>query len=100
MTATISPGASALPSRAAAWVMPWAKPLSLAETQRAMAAVAAGKVAPSPNPSSSRATSSEASPPARPVSTVALAQIRLQAIRVRRVPKRSLTQPPMIWNTR
>src|SRR5580700_276458 len=48
ITATITMGALALPMRAAAWVMPWAKPRLPLATQRAIAAVEAGKVAPSP----------------------------------------------------
>ena len=52
ITATITMGALALPMRAAAWVMPWAKPRLPLATQRAIAAVEAGKVAPSPRPSS------------------------------------------------
>ena len=86
--------------RAAACVMPCAKPRFSFATQRDIADVAAGNVAPSPRPSSTRATSIETRPPARPVRTVAPAQMRPHAISVRFAPKRSLTQPPMIWKTR
>ncbi|MNL50181.1 hypothetical protein D3C87_1731760 [compost metagenome] len=100
MTAIIAAGARALPRRAKAWVMPWANPRFSLGTQRDMAAVAAGKVAPSPSPSSTRAMISETKPPARPVNTVAPAQISPHTTSVRLAPNRSLTQPPMIWKTR
>jgi hypothetical protein len=99
MSANTSIGATALPSRAEECVMPWAMPRLSFRTHDAIALVEAGKVAPSPRPSSSRAATSVAKPPARPVSVVATAQMKAQAISVRLAPKRSLTQPPMNWNS-
>ncbi len=61
-------GVSALPSLAAACVMPWANPQLRAGIQSAIARVAVGKAAPSPKPNASRTATSEANPPARPVS--------------------------------
>src|SRR5260370_4977033 len=63
--ATIGAAAPA-PSRPAAWVMPTAEPRDAVEVQLDNARVAAGKVAPSPMPSTNRTAKSEASPPTAP----------------------------------
>lgn len=91
---------TALPSRAAEWVMPCAQPLLPPGNQELMARVAVGKVAPSPRPSSTRASSNDHSPPTKPVRIVAPAQTRPQTVNVRRAPKRSPNQPPITWQTR
>ena len=73
-----SGGVIALPRRANAWVNPCANPRREAAVQLAIARVAAGKVAPSPNPSISLAATSETNPTAKPLHTVAPAQINPQ----------------------
>ena len=55
----------------------------------AMAEVAVGKVAPSPNPSNSRAMTMVTSPFTKPVKIVASAQIREQTVNTFRGPNRS-----------
>jgi hypothetical protein len=97
---TINGGATALPMRDAACVVPCAKPRLSAGIQFDMARVAVGNVAPSPSPSNKRAMISDTNPPASPVITVAAAQITAQTVSVRRGPNRSPTHPPIIWNTR
>ncbi len=92
-----SGGVTALPKRAKECVSPWAKPRRPAGVQYCMARVAVGNVAPSPKPSRTRHRKSETMPLANPVRMVATAQMRPQANNVRRGPKRSPTQPPMIW---
>jgi hypothetical protein len=93
-------GATALPMREAACVMPCAKPRFSLATQRDIAAVAAGKRRAFAEAEQQRATSIDDQAAGQPVSIVATAQTAPQAISVRFAPKRSLTQPPMIWNTR
>jgi hypothetical protein len=77
--------------------MPCAKPRQPARVQLDMARVAVGKVAPSPRPSAMRARMRPQNPLASPVKSVALDQTRPQTPSVRRGPKRSPIQPPMIW---
>src|SRR5262245_4890900 len=91
-TAT-SGGVIALPMRANAWVMPWAKPQRASGVHTDMARVAVGNVAPSPIPSASRAANSEASPPTAPVAAVAAHTISPQT--PERRPRAELVgQPP------
>src|ERR1700690_4285023 len=82
MMATTPHGATALPMRAAACVTPCEYPRLPLGTQRDMAAVAAGKVAPSPNPNNTRATSIDTSPVENPVNAVAPPQTMPQTISV------------------
>src|SRR5712691_11280530 len=67
--ATIAAAAPA-PRRPAAWVMPTAEPRDAVEVQLDNARVAAGKVAPSPLPSSKRTAKSDTIPPTAPVAIV------------------------------
>ena len=97
---TTKGGVTALPSRAAAWVMPCAHPDLPPGSQDDMARVAVGKVAPSPSPSIARTSSSDHNPPTNPVRIVATAQISPQTVRVRRAPNRSPNQPPITWHAR
>ena len=90
-------GATALPSRAKACVMPCAKPRLPGAVQFCMARVAVGKVAPSPKPRSTRARNRLMRPPTIPVRIVAEAQIRPQTRSVRLAPNLSPTDPPMTW---
>ena len=89
-------GVKAFPSRAAEWVIPWENPRFPSTVQSDIARVAAGNVAPSPNPSRTRAQSMLGRPDAKPVNKVASAQMTAETVRVNLAPKRSLTQPPMI----
>src|ERR1700680_4738868 len=91
-----SGGVTALPTRAKAWVIPCAKPRFPIAVQFDIARVAVGNVAPSPRPSRIRARTIDTSPPAKPVSTVAPAQMNEQIVNVRRGPNRSPIQPPII----
>src|SRR5258706_12835588 len=93
-------GVRALPSLALECVIPCPNPRFSSGNQSLMARVAVGKVAPSPNPSSSRAQTNAASPLTFPVHSVALPQMIGEIVRVLRAPKRSLTQPPTIWKIR
>ena len=95
--ATIGAAAPA-PSRPAAWVMPTAEPRDAVEVQLDNARVAAGKVAPSPMPSTKRTAKSDASPPTAPVAIVVIDHASPQTVSVRRAPKRSAIQPPTSWN--
>ena len=88
-------GVMALPTLEKACVMPCANPRRLLAVQFDIARVAVGNVAPSPNPSSTRATTRETRPVDSPLSTVAPAQTSEQIVSVRRGPNRSPTQPPM-----
>ncbi len=65
-----------------------------------MALEATGNIAPSPNPSRTRATMIASSPLANPIDIVARPTMIPQAVRVRRAPIVSPSQPPRIWNTR
>src|SRR5437764_3458271 len=94
ISATTTGGVIALPSRAAAWVMPCAQPDLPPGSQLDIARVAVGNVAPSPSPSSTRTANIDHSPPTSPVSIVATAQVRPQTISVRRAPNLSPNQPP------
>ena len=94
------PGASALPSRAAEWVMPCAKPRSLRRPSATWRRWRRGRWRLRPGPAARARRSAR---PGRPPS---------RSARSRRGPdqaaddqgaagaERSLTQPPMIWNTR
>ena len=97
MSDAISGGVRALPTRENACVMPCANPRRSGGVQLCMARVATGNVAPSPTPSSRRTRYSDVSPPTRPVSAVADAQISPQTNSVRRAPQTSPIQPPRIW---
>src|ERR1700712_2111727 len=97
---TINGGATALPMRDAACVMPCAKPRLSAGIQFDMARVAGGDLGPSPPPSHKRAIISDTKPPESPVMTVAPAHMTAHTASVRRGPNLSPTHPPMIWNTR
>src|ERR1700740_1136366 len=91
--ATIGADAPA-PRRPAACVIPTATPREASEVQLDNARVAAGKVAPSPMPSTRRTENSEASPPTAPVTIVVIDQVSPQTARVRLAPKRSASHPP------
>ena len=91
--ATIGADAPA-PRRPAAWVMPTAVPREASEVQFDSARVAAGKVAPSPMPSTRRTANSETSPVTAPVAIVVIDHASPQTVSVRRAPKRSANQPP------
>src|SRR5450432_2110874 len=80
MRKTTSGGEKALPRRAKEWVMPWAKPRLAGAVQLDMARVAVGKVAPSPTPSSTRATTSEEKLHTAPMSKVEPAQIKPETV--------------------
>ena len=89
MRPTTIGGVNELPTREKAWVMPCANPRSTGRVHLAMAEVAVGKVAPSPNPSNSRAMTMVANPFTKPVKIVASAQIREQTVNTFRGPNRS-----------
>ena len=95
ISTAISGGVAALPSRAKAWVRPWAKPRLLAGVQYCIARVAVGKVAPSPKPSATRAMNNVSRLVTKPVAIVETAQIKPHQNKVLRGPKRSPTQPPI-----
>ncbi len=97
MIAPTSSGATALPSREAAWTSPWPVPRSWAGSHRDIAVVAVGNAALSPAPSARRDATRVPSPPAAPVAAVAAAQTPPSHARVRRAPKRSPSHPPGIW---
>src|ERR1700733_13175494 len=78
---TIRGGVTALPSRAQEWVMPWAKARLPGGVQSLMARVAAGKVAPSPKPSMTRAKIIIARLVNSPASEGAKAQITPEVVR-------------------
>ena len=82
------------PARPAAWVAPIAVPRASTGVQLESARVAAGKVAPSPMPSTKRTPNSEPSPVTAPVAIVVSDHARPQTVSVRRAPKRSANQPP------
>ena len=89
-------GVSALPSRALECVMPWLNPRLSSGIQSLMARVAVGNVAPSPNPSRTRAAIIAVKVLTSPVSSVAPPHMIAEIVSARRAPNRSLTQPPMI----
>ena len=91
----INAGVTALPIRENEWTIPCAKPQFPRAVQLAMARVAVGKPAPSPNPKARRTANSDATPLTAPVSTVDSATIPQQSDSVRRAPRRSPTQPPI-----
>ncbi len=99
VTATINQatrgGVKALPSRALAWVIPWANARFSFGVQSLIARVDMGNVAPSPNPSMTRRKSTAARLLTVPVNRVADAQITPQTVSPIRAPNRSLTQPPI-----
>ena len=68
-----------MPMRAQECVMPWANARLPSGIQSHNARVAVGNVAPSPNPSRTRANSMAARVPASPVSSVAPPQMRAQS---------------------
>src|SRR5271166_6534655 len=86
------------PSRPAAWVMPTAVPRAGSEVHFDSARVAAGKVAPSPMPSTKRTAKSDHNPVTAPVAMVVSDHTTPQTVSVRRAPKRSANQPPTNWN--
>jgi hypothetical protein len=91
--ATIGAAAPA-PRRPAAWVMLTAVPREASDVQLDKARVAAGRVAPSPMPSTRRTAKSEASPVTAPVTMVVVDHTSPQTVSVRRAPNRSANQPP------
>jgi len=97
-SATIG-GVTALPKREQECVTPCAKPRRLLGVQLVSARPAAGSVAPSPMPSKKRTHSSAVRLPIRPVQIVVATQTMPQTSSVRREPRRSLTQPPITWNS-
>ena len=88
-------GAAALPIRPKECTRPCANPQLLCGVQLAMARVAVGKPAPSPNPSARRNPISEAMPVAPPISMVEVPMMAQQMDSVRRGPSRSPIQPPI-----
>ena len=89
-------GVIAPPRRAKLWVMPCAKPRSRTGSQKVKARVAVGNAPPSPAPTSSRKTTSDATLHDNPVMIVADAHSRLKIASTRRGPNRSDSQPPTI----
>ena len=75
--------------------MPTAVPRDASGVHFESARVAAGKVAPSPMPSTRRTANSETSPVTAPVTIVVSDHARPQTVSVRRAPKRSANQPPI-----
>ena len=94
-----SSGVTALPIRANEWVIPCANPRFPAGVQSDIARVAVGN-AETPIPSKTRATSIPANVLVSPMYTVAADQIVAKNVSAFRAPNRSLTHPPMIWNSR
>src|SRR5437763_3386714 len=82
-------GVNALPIRAEACTMPCAKPQLPDGVQLAMARVAVGKAAPSPNPTARRIATSDARPPAAPVKAVDPATMMQQAVKTSQAPNLS-----------
>jgi hypothetical protein len=74
--------------------MPTAVPRASSEVHFDSARVAAGKVAPSPMPSTKRTANSEPSPVIAAVAMVVIDHASPQTVSVRRAPKRSANQPP------
>ena len=95
MSAATSAGVSAFPIRLNECVMPCAKPQRPTGVQIAMARVAVGNAAPSPNPNARRTPNSDANPPTAPVSAVAAVTMAQHAASVILGPKRSPIQPPI-----
>jgi hypothetical protein len=89
-----SGGVKAAPNRELEWVIPCANPRLPAGIQSDIARVAIGKVAPSPNPSMTRANRIAANVLTRPVSRVAVPQITADRVNAFRAPNRSLNHPP------
>src|SRR4029077_11408822 len=89
-------GVNELPRRALECVIPCANARLLSGTQSAIALVAVGKVAPSPNPSITRANSIPPRLPTIPVARVATAQMTADRLSARRAPNRSPNHPPII----
>nr|UXN27798.1 hypothetical protein N8D75_12090 [Curtobacterium flaccumfaciens] len=87
-------GARALPSRAAEWTTPWAKPFRSRGIHRLIACVAVGNAAASLSPSSARAAKRVQKPTANPVQSVATPQITVMTKSARRGPNFSLIVPP------
>jgi hypothetical protein len=69
-------------------------PRDASEVQFDSARVAAGKVAPSPMPSTRRTANKDPSPRTAAVMTVVIDQASPQTVSVRRAPNRSANQPP------
>src|ERR1700726_2194609 len=84
--ATIGAAAPA-PRRPAEWVIPTALPRDASEVQFDNARLAAGKVAPSPMPSTKRTANSEPSPRTAPVAIVVIDHTSPHTVSVRRAPK-------------
>src|SRR5215471_13209639 len=90
----INGGVKALPIRANEWTIPCAKPHFSFGVQLAIARVAVGKVAPSPNPNASLQKNKEVRPPTAPVKTVEPTTMAQQTASVRLGPNLSPIQPP------
>src|SRR5712691_9824531 len=93
-SAIISGGATALPTRAHACVMPCANPHWLVGTQMDIARVAVEFAAPSPKPKAIRAAINDAYPPATPVDIVDMPTIAQHTVKTTRGPNVSPTRPP------